>query len=153
VPEREYVVRSPVCAPFGCCGLGYGFGLAGRDGCWPVEVAGADERKTGERAAITVVTEAERTDRERSPGDTVPTAALRTAITHPSPLPIASTLALRAGAAHRPAALTQRRRALKSARDPLSLPTSGRRSAAARGAAWPGCTSGLLSLAGWPGAH
>jgi hypothetical protein len=33
-----------------------------------VGVAGADERKTGERAAITVVTEAERTDRERSPG-------------------------------------------------------------------------------------
>ena len=87
MPEREYVVRSPLCAPFGWCGLGYGFGLAGRDGCWPAEVAGADERKTGERAAITVVTEAERTDRERSPGDTVPTAALCTAIRHPSPLP------------------------------------------------------------------
>ncbi len=87
VPEREHMVRSPVCASFGCCGSGYGFGLAGRDDCWPVEVAGADERKTGERAAITLVTEAERTDRERSPGDTVPTAALCTAIRHPSPLP------------------------------------------------------------------
>src|SRR5208283_190653 len=80
------MVRSPVCASFGCCGSGYGFGLAGRDDCWPVEVAGADERKTCERAAI-IVTEAERTDRERSPGDTVPTAALCTAIRHPSPLP------------------------------------------------------------------
>jgi hypothetical protein len=79
------------------------FGLAGRDGCWPPEVAGADERNTGERAAITVVTEAERTDRERSPGDTAPTAALCTAIRHPSRCRVASTLALRAGAAHRPA--------------------------------------------------
>ena len=33
---------------------------------------------------------------------------------------VASTLALRTGAAHRPAALTQRRRALRSARDPLA---------------------------------
>jgi hypothetical protein len=32
------------------------------------------------RAAIIIVAEAERTDRERSPGDTVPTAALCTAI-------------------------------------------------------------------------
>src|SRR6516162_9139423 len=35
---------------------------------------------------------------------------------------IASTLALRAGAAHRPAALTQRQRPLRSARDPLRRP-------------------------------
>jgi hypothetical protein len=121
VPERERVVRSPLCASSGWCRLRYGFRLAGRDGCWPVGVAGADERKTGERAAITVVTEAELTDRERSPRVTRcrPPRSAR-----PSGMPprcrVASTLALRPGAAHRPAALTQRRQALRSARDPLA---------------------------------
>ena len=28
--------------------VGIRFGLAGRDGCWPVEVAGTDERNTGD---------------------------------------------------------------------------------------------------------
>ncbi len=64
-----------------------GSGWRGATAAGPVEVAGADARKTGERAAITIVTEAERTDRERSPGDTLPTAALCTAIRHPSALP------------------------------------------------------------------
>ncbi len=53
----------------------------------------------------------------------VPAGTLCMAIRHPQWW-IASTLALRAGAAHRPAALTQRRRPLRSARDALRTPNS-----------------------------
>ena len=126
VPEREHVVRWPLCASFGWCRLRYGFGLAGRNGCWPVGVAGA---RTSERPASA----------PRSPSSLKPSAptvndprVTRCRPPHsarPSGMPprcrVASTLALRAGAAHRPAALTQRRRPLRSARDPLARRRAG----------------------------
>src|SRR5262249_49503859 len=65
---------------------------------------------------------------------------------------IASTVVLRVGAAHRPAAFTQRWRSLRSVRAPLRRPApAGRDGAWSRPRLFAGVAEVLVVVAGWTG--